>query len=53
MMKNNRIMDFVDRFVSGLVAAFGLRFATIGANAGCCFILHQPEKPEMNKLRKY
>lgn len=36
-----------------MVANVGMTFAKIGANSGCCLFLHQPEKPDMKKLRKF
>ncbi len=36
-----------------LIAIFGAMFAFFGANAGCMIIFHQPEKPDLSKLRKF
>ncbi len=36
-----------------LIAAFAAMFALFGANAGCIIIFHQPEKPDLSKLRKF
>lgn len=36
-----------------LIAALGAMFALFGANAGCIAIFHQPEKPDLSKLRKF
>jgi cyclic lactone autoinducer peptide len=52
-MKDKRILKFIEKAVSGLIAAFGIGFAATGANSACCFILHQPEKPELNRLRRF
>ncbi len=45
-------MTFND-FIPHLIAAIGAMFAFFGANAGCCFIFHQPEKPNLSKLRRF
>jgi cyclic lactone autoinducer peptide len=52
-MKTSGIFKLFEKMFSNTVAGFGMRFATIGANSICCFILHQPEKPELSKLRKF
>lgn len=36
-----------------MAASVGMAFAKLGANAGCCLIFHQPEKPDLKKLRKF
>lgn len=36
-----------------LIAAFGMLFSIIGANSACCYIFHQPDKPDMKKLRRF
>lgn len=36
-----------------LIAALGAMFAFFGANSACCLILHQPEKPDLSKLRRF
>lgn len=36
-----------------LIAAFAAMFAFFGANAGCIIIFHQPEKPDLSKLRRF
>lgn len=36
-----------------VIASAAKTFAAIGANSACCFIYHQPEKPDLRKLRKY
>lgn len=38
---------------SKAVASLALAFASAGANSACCFIYHQPEKPDLKKIRKY
>lgn len=45
-------MTFND-FIPHLIATIGAMFAFFGANAGCCFIFHQPEKPNLSKLRRF
>ncbi|MBQ3514391.1 MAG: cyclic lactone autoinducer peptide [Lachnospiraceae bacterium] len=39
--------------VSYIIALFALVFSYVGANSKCCYIFHQPEKPDLSKLRKY
>lgn len=34
------------------ISIFALFFAYIGANSCCVAIFHQPEKPDLTKLRK-
>lgn len=41
------------KWMLGIIAGFGALFAMIGANSGCCLFLHQPEKPDLSKLRKF
>ncbi|MCI8408502.1 MAG: cyclic lactone autoinducer peptide [Lachnospiraceae bacterium] len=35
------------------IAKFALAFSKIGANSKCCCFYHQPEKPDLKKLRKF
>ncbi|MBQ9934978.1 MAG: cyclic lactone autoinducer peptide [Lachnospiraceae bacterium] len=52
-------MDFTTKKLSfensipQLIAALGALFALFGANSACCLILHQPEKPDLSKLRRF
>lgn len=51
-MKTIKSVSF-ENFIPHVIACLGGLFALIGANAGCCLILHQPEKPDLSKLRKF
>lgn len=35
------------------IANIALTFSKIGANSKCCWLFHQPEKPDLKKLRKF
>lgn len=39
--------------VANMLASIALVFTVIAANSPCCCIYHQPEKPEMKKMRKF
>lgn len=39
--------------LSDTMAKFALTFSKIGANSKCCWLFHQPEKPDLKKLRKF
>jgi len=40
--------------ISSPLALMALVFASVAANSACCFIYHQPEKPDhLKKLRRY
>lgn len=39
--------------MANAITAFALVFSIIGANSRCCFIYHQPEKPDLKKLRRF
>lgn len=39
--------------LSNTIANFALAFSVIGANSKCCCFYHQPEKPDLKKLRKF
>lgn len=39
--------------LSNSMAKFALTFSKIGANSKCCWLYHQPEKPDLKKLRKF
>lgn len=39
--------------LSDTMAKFALTFSKIGANSKCCCFYHQPEKPDLKKLRKF
>ena len=39
--------------IATLIASIALAFSFVGANTYCCFIYHQPEKPDLKKLRKF
>lgn len=41
------------KWMIGLITWLGALFAMIGANCGCCLFFHQPEKPDLSKLRKF
>ncbi|MBE5932588.1 MAG: cyclic lactone autoinducer peptide [Lachnospiraceae bacterium] len=43
----------VKNAIPHLIAMLGAMFALFGANAGCLVIFHQPEKPDLSKLRKF
>lgn len=45
--------SFLSRWMLEIATGFGMLFAKIGANSGCCFFLHQPEKPDLKRLRKF
>lgn len=36
-----------------VIAKCAFAFSVVGANSKCCYIFHQPEKPDMRKLRKF
>ena len=39
--------------MASAITAFSLVFSIIGANSRCCCIFHQPEKPDLKKLRRF
>lgn len=45
-MQNSSVM-------ASAITAFAFAFSVIGANSGCCCIFHQPEKPDLKKLRRF
>lgn len=52
----NMIRKKEDYFNKGLamgIALFGSLFALVGAHSFCMCIFHQPEKPDLSKLRKF
>lgn len=53
MLRKLRANVVCSKWMIGLIAGFGAFFAMIGANSGCCLFLHQPEKPDLSKLRKF
>jgi cyclic lactone autoinducer peptide len=53
LQMRSRRGEVISKIFLSIVAGFGMKFAAIGANSVCCFILHQPEKPELSKLRKF
>ena len=36
-----------------MVSLFALLFAYLGAHTYCYYIFHEPEKPDLSKLRKF
>lgn len=43
----------IENSIPQLIAALGAMFAFFGANSACCLILHQPEKPDLSKLKRF
>ncbi len=52
-MKVQKLKLLNQKVLAGIIASFALFFSIIGANSCCCCIFHQPDKPELGKLRKY
>lgn len=46
-------MKFNKVLLARYIATFALVCSIVGANSRCCYIFHQPEKPDMRKLRRY
>lgn len=36
-----------------IISSMALFFSIIAANSLCCAIYHQPEKPDMKKMRRF
>lgn len=45
--------DYLDKSLAMCIALFGLLFSFIGAHSFCMCIFHQPEKPDLSRLRKF
>lgn len=41
------------KWIASFMAVFALVFVNMGANATCCWLFHQPEKPDLKKFRKF
>lgn len=41
------------KFIACMISLFSLLFATLSAHTYCYFIFHEPEKPDLSKLRKF
>lgn len=50
-MKKQKLLD--KKIIANCIAVFAIAFSSIGANSCCCCIFHQPNKPELEKLRRY
>lgn len=50
-MKKQRLLG--KKKLANCIAVFALAFSFVGANSCCCCIFHQPDKPELGKLRRY
>lgn len=48
-----QVKSMLLKAVPNFLATFAVVFSVVGANSACCCIFHQPEKPDMKKLRKY
>ena len=52
-MKQSKKETVKQTILSDTIANIALTFSKIGANSKCCCIYHQPEKPDLKKLRKF
>lgn len=52
-MRNQKMKSLCNKILSSAVATFAVAFSFIGANSYCCFIFHQPNKPDLKKLRRF
>lgn len=46
-------MELFNKILPSIIATFGIFFSLIGANTCCCCIFHQPDKPDLKKLRRF
>lgn len=52
-MKNYNLFTLKKLLIPNILASFSMAFAVLGANTMCCCIFHQPQMPDLKKLRKY
>lgn len=47
-----QIISLINRLIPDALVIMGRFFAVVGANS-CCCIFHQPDKPNLDELRKF